>query len=147
MHKKVAFDSIEKAEKLNNIKLSPKIIKLADEYATEVFGGKDYAPWLYFYGLIYGKFEEGCIPQNFYSRFVLPDRGIVGVSSNKTFSNIVLNTETLPDIAYYLNGIFFNRDFTAINISEFRNIVKKYDGNILIKINQSLRGTGIFKLG
>lgn len=147
VHKKAAFTAIKKAQTLNRIKLSPKLIKMSDDYAIHVFGSRDYAPWLYFYALIQGGFKEGWIPQNFYARYVLPDVGLYGISGIKTFSNIILQTEALPDIAYFIDGIIYNRNFSVITIPDLRKSI--YDNNVhevFLKSNNSLRGRGIVKL-
>jgi len=145
IHRQAAFSEIRNIEKLNGQKLTPLMRKRADEYAAEVFGDKNYAPWLYFYSAFCGKFKEGWIPANFYSRYVIPDKGLLGLAITKTFSKIVLRTEALPDIAYHINGLLFDKNFSPINLSELRQIIGK-GSDVFIKINQSVRGKGVSKV-
>ena len=145
IHRQAAFDLIHKIENMNGQKLTPLMRKLADEYAIEVFGDKNYAPWLYFYSALRGKFMEGWIPSDFYSRYVVPDKGLLGLAANKTFTKIVFQTEALPDIAYHLNGLLYDKDFSPINLEKLRRIIGK-GSDVFKKINQSLKGRGIFKV-
>lgn len=58
-HKKAAWRAINMVMELNGWELTEKNKRLADEYAIDVFGGKEYAPWLYFFTLFSGEFKEG----------------------------------------------------------------------------------------
>jgi len=145
IHRKAAFSNIQKIEIQNGQKLTPQMKKLSDEYANEVFGEKNYAPWLYFYSAFRGKFMEGWIPANFYARYVVPDKGLFGVAVTKTFSKVVLNTETLPDIAYHIYGHLYDKVFSPISLSELKQIIGK-GSDVFLKINQSVRGMGITKV-
>lgn len=147
VHKKAAFKLIEKVERLNGWALSPKLKKLADDYAIEVFGRREYAPWLYFYTLFQGEFKEGWIPLNFYSTYILPDYGLTRVSEVKTFSKVVFNTDALPDIAYFLNGKFYDKNYSRITLSDFREMVENQYGQVFAKGDHSLQGLSIHKLG
>lgn len=147
VHKKAAFTNIEKVERLNGWKLTPKLIKQSDDYAIEVFGKVEYAPWLYFYSVFQGEFKRGWIPLNYYSTYILPDYGLTRVSEVKTFSNVVLKTDLLPDIAYFMNGKFYGKDYSPITIAELRGLIESQDGQIFAKRDHSLRGRDIHKLG
>lgn len=145
LHKKAAFEAIQKAEKGNGIKLSPVSMRQADAYAHEIFGSVDYAPWLYFYALIHGSFEEGWIPHNYYAQYVLPESGLTGVSMVKSFSRTVHNTKALPDIAYFIDGILYDRDYAVIGIKQLKKIASRTCNALSVKKNQSLRGQGVKK--
>jgi hypothetical protein len=144
--KKHALKALKTQEKNISQKLSPKIKKLADDYAVQVFGKKEYAVWLYVYALSYGEFKEGWIPADYFERYVSPMRGLNLTTCYKTFTNVALKTETLPDLAYYINGIFYKRDFTVIKFSDLREIFGAQCTEVFIKKDYSARGRGINKL-
>ena len=111
-------------------------------------GSRRYAPWLYVYTLISGKFQEGWIPDNFFGRVVCPrvNKELVAVTGFKTFSNVVLKTDALPDIGYYIGGNFYNRDLALIDASELRKQSRNTQGKLFIKKDRSGRGEGIVRL-
>ena len=43
-------------------KTESRDLKLCDEYAVEVLGHKRFAPWLYVYTAVSGRFKEGWVP-------------------------------------------------------------------------------------
>jgi len=143
IHEKAAWNSINKAIAFNGWELTDEMKQSADDYAVRVFGGKEYAPWLYFFSLCQGGFKEGWIPLNFYSKYVLPDASLVRVSSVKTFSNVVFKTEAFPDVGYYLYGKFYNRDFSPLTFEEFKRKVARSFEKIFVKEDNSLRGMHI----
>lgn len=123
--------------------------KKADDYAIQVLGKKEYAPWLYVYTLVSGSFKEGWIPDNFFGRCVYPkvNKALTAVPEFKTFSNIVFKTDALPDIAYFIDNVFYNRDLNIININDLREIVGKSTAKVFVKQDYSKQGLGIIKLG
>jgi len=133
IHAKAAWWNINKAIAHNGWELTDENRKLCDEYAVRVFGKKEFAPWLYFFTLFSGEFKEGWIPLNYYAKYVLPDPSLARVSSVKTFSKVVLKTDALPDIGYYLNGKFYNKNFSVISLSELQSMVKNDYGEIFVK--------------
>ena len=145
-YKRRALKHIEQIERTNSLKLSPKIKRMADDYAIQVFGKKEYARWFYLYSLLYGEFTEGWIPADFYERIVAPIRGINMATCFKTLTNVILKTEALPDLAYYINGIFYSRDFTVIKISDVREIAGEQCKEVFVKKDHSMQGKGINKL-
>ncbi len=147
IHKKRAFRYIELLELQNGWKLSLQMKKEADDYAIDVFGKKEYAPWLYFYSVFRGEFKDGWIPLNYYSAYVLPDYALTRVSEMKTFSKVVLKTDKLPDIAYYLDGRFYDKNYSVITISELHSMVENNYGKVFVKRDHSLRGLDVHKLG
>ena len=126
-HKLQALKAVQTIEKFNNEKLSSTEKKLADDYAVQVLGDKKYAPWLYVYTLIRGQFREGWIPDNFFGRLVAPkiNKELRSAARFKTFTNVVLKTNALPDVAYYLDGIFYDRDLAVIDINRLREIIEE----------------------
>src|SRR5665213_1301726 len=89
----------EKAEKalaaittLNGRALTPALRRRCDEYAMEVLGGPEYAPWLRFYSAMRGEFHEGWMPENYYHMVVVPRiiKGLADLSTMKSLSNLLL---------------------------------------------------------
>jgi len=70
-HKKNALKVLKSIESEKG-KTDKKLIKLSDEYASDILGWKGYAPWLYVYCAINQVFKEGWIPDNYYGRIVVP---------------------------------------------------------------------------
>src|SRR5437879_4239473 len=103
-HKKEALKAVGAIEAYNGARLTPSLKKRADDYAIAVLGKKAYAPWLYVYALVGGAFKEGWIPDNFFGRVVWPavNNGLGELTHYKSLTNVVLKTDSLPDIAYRL---------------------------------------------
>ena len=110
-HKRRAMEAVRVIQKHNSQKLTENLKKTVDDYSIEVLGSKKFAPWLYVYTLVQGEFREGWIPDNFFGRLVSPEinKKLRVVSDFKTFSNFVLKTEALPDLGYYIDGVFYNK--------------------------------------
>ena len=148
-HKEVAMKAVHVMQEHNSQKLTPRLKKLVDDYSVEVLGSKRYAPWLYVYALGRGKFKQGWMPENFFQRLVIPkiNKDLRHMTDYKSFSNVVLKTEALPDIAYYIDGIFYDKQFCVINILELRELIFTSQIKIFAKKdNSGGRGTGVMKL-
>jgi hypothetical protein len=147
-HKKEAIKAVHVIQKYNFQKLTPQLKKLADDYSVEVLGSKRYAPWLYVYTLIKGEFKEGWIPDNFFGKLVCPriNKELCAVTEFKSFSNIVLKTEALPDIAYYIDGNFYNREHSIMSIDTLREQIFASQKAVFVKKDCSNRGTGVSKI-
>jgi hypothetical protein len=119
-HRKEALKAVAAIERYNDALLTPSLKKRADDYAIEVLGKKEYAPWLYVYALVSGAFKEGWIPDNFFGRLVWPsvNNGLGNLTHYKSLTNVLLKTEALPDIAYRLNGVTYDRNFSPIRTSD-----------------------------
>jgi hypothetical protein len=138
-HKAEALRAVQTIEKYNGKKLSTHLRRIADDYAVQVLGGKAYAPWLYVYALMSDGFKEGWIPDNFFGRFIAT-KNFPGVAQFKTLSNLVLKTTALPDVAYYIDGIFYNREFKATDAAAVRRAIAGTIPSIFAKKDQSGRG-------
>lgn len=147
-HEREALNSVRAIEKYNGAKLSRCLKGLADDYAIEVLGGKQYAPWLYVYTLIRGCFKEGWIPDNFFGGVVLPKvhKDIGTLLRLKTFSNIVLKTDAFPDLAYYVDGVFYNQNYEVTSLAVLRKIIHEKHAEVFIKKDGPGRGRGVAKL-
>ena len=118
--------------------------RVADDYAREVFGSKRYSPWLCFYTLVRGEFKEGWIPRNFYEDIILPIvNKKIRLCDSKTFTDVVLKTDLLPNIAYYIDGFFYNRNFEIIPSENVQELIFASSAEVFIKHDSSLKGLGV----
>jgi hypothetical protein len=147
-HEQEALTATQTIEKFNCQKLLPRQKQLADDYAIQVLGKKVYAPWLYVYTLVSGgSFKEGWIPDNFFGKLVVPKiNKLRQITHFKTFSNVALKTESIPDVAYYIDGVFYTREFKVIDVTFLREIIGDTSKNVFVKKDESGRGKGVFKL-
>ncbi len=148
MHNKEALRVVNCLEQHNGVKLTPQLKKMADDYAIEVLGHKKYAPWLYVYSLVRGEFKEGWIPDNFYGRYVYPalNKELMVLGEFKSFAKIIFKSEDLPDIAYYIDGFFYNRELQLVSLASLKEIINATGDKVFLKKDYSKRGGGIAKL-
>jgi hypothetical protein len=117
----------------------------ADAYAREVLGHVRYAPWLYVYSAIAGRFKEGWIPDNYYGRVVVPslNGGYGRASALRSFQHGMFDSQAFPDVAYFANGLFITPDGTAISPdSVARRLFSECD-SIVFKVDEGIQGRGI----
>lgn len=139
-----ALAAVQAMETYNGKTLTPALKRKADEYARDVLGGAEYAPWLYVYATMQGVFREGWMPDNYYHLVVVPriSKGLAAATDKKSFSDIVLDTEALPDIAYYIDGVFYDRQFNVIDRAKLREIARPF-GKAFVKLDNSGKGAAI----
>lgn len=120
------------------------LIGRCNEYAQEVLGSRKFAPWLHVYAAVSGEFREGWIPDNYYGVIVYPRKNPVAVKLSvlKTFTNRILNTDALPDLAYAIDGVYFSRDFRPIRESELVDILFDRHDHTYFKSDYSNQGRG-----
>jgi hypothetical protein len=118
----------------------------ADAYARDVLGHARYAPWLYVYSAIAGRFKEGWIPDNYYGRVVVPKiNGGYGRASNlKSLQRAMFASDAFPDLAYFANGLFIAPGDTVIAPDAIaRHLFSECD-SLVFKIDDSIQGRGIY---
>ena len=144
-HRMSAHKTLKNIEKVKG-KTNPKFLALSDEYAKEVLGWEGYAPWLYVYCAAAGIFKEGWIPDNYYGRVVMPAiKGRYGhFISIKPITNIFFRSRVFPDIAYYVNGIFFTHEQEFLAENKVRDILFAASDTVVFKSDSSYRGEGVF---
>lgn len=128
--------------------LSPQDANKAKEYAIEVLGGIDFAPWLKLYAAYRGEFLEGWIPDNYLGRVICPavNGDLKGLSSFKTLSKQLLTTEALPDLAYRIKGTWLTGERLGTTLAEVKTMCFDRYPFVYLKLNFSFQGNGIFKL-
>lgn len=125
--------------------LPNQVIRECDDYAIEVLGDKKYAPWLYVYSAVAGKFKEGWIPDNFYGSQVVPNiKGHYGDCSYlKPLNTSFFQSTKFPDLGSYVNGLFLGRDYRIYSSKDFEEMLFSDCERIIFKMDQSFRGFGI----
>lgn len=143
-----AFKIIGQLKEHNALELTPRLRRTTEVYAKEVLGSKRFAPWLQVYSLVRGGFREGWMPDNFFGRLVCPaiNKDLRLMTHLKTFSNVVLRSETLPDVGYYVDGVFYDRDFAVERFPAFCERIAASHSDVFIKKDGSGRGVGVTKL-
>jgi hypothetical protein len=143
-HKKTALHALKSIESEKG-KTDKKIIKLSDDYATEVLGWKGYAPWLYVYAALNQKFIEGWIPDNYYGRVVVPKlKGDYGtISEYNSLTSRLLNSPLFPDCFYRANGLWISPDYQVLSEKQVEEIANNENKKLVYKIDNSLQGRGV----
>ncbi|WP_149273596.1 sugar-transfer associated ATP-grasp domain-containing protein [Pareuzebyella sediminis] len=126
--------------------LSALLKKKADDYAVEELGWNGYAPWLYVYTAIQGRFKDGWIPDNYYHLELLPEiQGDYGkISFLKPLNNILLKIPSNEDIAYFIHGEWFDSDYRPIPKKALRKLVLAKQDLVVFKLDHSYQGKGVF---
>lgn len=143
-----ALETLRDLKEQNGQTISAQQKKRADDYAIDVFGGKEFAPWLYVYTAVMGEFKEGWIPDNFFGKYVFPvlNKELLVLGEFKSFTNVVLKTEMLPDIAYVIDGHLYDHNKQLINLNQLKEIVLATGDDAFFKSDYSMRGAGVNKL-
>ncbi|MEX0604309.1 MAG: hypothetical protein WD623_11350 [Marinobacter sp.] len=128
--------------------LPKQLIGECDDYAIEILGHKKYAPWLYVYSTMAGKFKQGWIPDNFYGSQVVPNlNGHYGACASLKPLNITFfQAKEFPDIGSFINGFFLDKFHQVHSATDFKDIIFRDCNNVIFKADKSLKGKGIFFL-
>ena len=123
-------------------------LQACNEYAVDVLGWSGYAPWLYVYTAVSGKFIEGWIPDNYYGEVVLPAlNGEHGrVSSLKSITNQIFRSPCIPDIAMLANGLIVTPNGAIIDHASLREFLFSDDDRVVFKRDGSGQGLGVVVL-
>jgi len=140
----IAFKALKEISREKG-KLAARTKKLAYEYAVDALGWKGYAPWLYVYSHVSGEFREGWLPDNFYGKVVIPKiQGEYGkISFLKSLNNRLFENEISPDLAYFINGFWFEKDFKPISREHVKNILFSDTQKVVCKLDHSYQGLGV----
>jgi len=124
---------------------SSALIGRCNEYAQEILGSRRFAPWLHVYAAVSGEFREGWIPDNYYGLVVYPAKNPVAakVTILKTFTNCILDSPALPDLAYVIDGVYFSRGFKPIRVAELVATLFDRHDRTYFKSDDSNQGRGI----
>lgn len=126
----------------------PGILQQCDDYARQVFGWKGYAPWLYVYAATAGTFKEGWIPDNYYIGIVVP--ALKGpyrkIHNLKPLSRSIFSSDLFPDVAYRVNGLFFDKELHAVDEHDLRRVLFADCDKVVFKSDSGLAGRGVHVL-
>jgi hypothetical protein len=147
-HEDEASKALEILRSDNGRTLSAVSKKSADEYAADVLGGREYAPWLYVYAAMAGEFRNGWIPDNFFGEVVVPlaNKHLGHLTGLKTLSSRILQSDALPDLAYHVDGVLYGRDFSVITREVLSEIAMSSGPHVFVKADRSDQGKGVEKI-
>lgn len=129
-------------------KLSVADSKKAEEYAITVLGSVDFAPWLKLYTAFRGEFLEGWIPDNYLGRVVCPsiNGNLRDLGKYKTLTKRILQTDSIPDLAYFVKGNWILESGVLSSLSEVKSLCFDQYPYVFLKKNFSFQGNGVVKL-
>ncbi len=114
-------------------------------YAREVLGSEAHAPWLMFYAVYRGGFVEGWVPEDFVQGVAMPflNGTYHKLCQARTLQWRLLGTDSLPDIAHFVGGEWFDLDGGRIERSRLRDALFAHGDRICLKTEQSIWGKGV----
>ncbi|TDK46599.1 sugar-transfer associated ATP-grasp domain-containing protein [Algoriphagus formosus] len=128
--------------------ISPSQLKACNDYAQDVLGSKAFSPWLQVYTTFRGEFLEGWIPDNYMGRVISP--GLNGHFENlsvyKTLSKRILETDLMPDLAYFVKGSWVLVSGEPVSLNEVKSACFEDYPFVFIKRDFSFQGNGVIKL-
>jgi len=120
--------------------------KRISEYAREALGHVAYAPWLEVYAALRGEFIEGCLPDNYVKRHVVPySMSTYGIVSGPTLCRRVMPEARVPDLAYHIAGQFYGLEMERIRAADPGLIFAEADA-VYVKQTGGLQGLGVQRL-
>jgi hypothetical protein len=125
-------------------KTDPKLIKLSNDYAVDVLGWSGYAPWLYVYSAFTGCFKEGWIPDNYFEKVVIPATNYCRISSLKPLTSKLFHSDLFPDLAFYVNGLFYSTNYKIITDIKVRSVLFEKSDMVVFKLDRTSKGKGIY---
>lgn len=139
--------ALSNIERFHGKSLTAALRRQADEYARDVLGDLEYAPSLHFYAAMQGRFREGWMPENFYHLVVVPriSRCFADISGKKSFSNRMMPTPVMPDIAYHIGGLLYDRNYVQIDRTALIHLARPH-GAVFVKDDHSARGKKVRKV-
>lgn len=127
--------------------LTPAGRKRIVEYATERFGAPAYAPWLETYAAWRGEFVEGCMPDNYIGRYIVPySLGAHPGALRNTFARRILQSDIFPDLAYVFYGRLYGTDNAPLEADALAARAFSDHPYVYLKHASSLRGQGVLRV-
>ena len=143
---KAKAKAAQKSIESYNGKLSSALSKRAEEYAKEILGWKGHAPWLKVYAAFRKEFKDGWIPNEYFGHVVAPQiNGTYGsIAQAKALSSKLLGTSKLPDMAYYVNGLFYYSNWEPMLEEDVEKHIFSDSSKVVYKTDSSCQGKGVF---
>lgn len=128
--------------------LSAEDSKKVEDYSQTVLGSVDFAPWLKIYTAFRGEFLEGWIPHNYLGRVVCPaiNREFRNLGRLKTLSRRIMQSDALPDLAYFIRGNWITLEGETTDLAGIKNYLFDRYPAVFLKKDHFLQGNGVFKL-
>lgn len=122
----------------------------AREYAIEVLGDERHTEGLLVYSVIAGEFREGWIPWDYFAKVVAPSvNGRMRYAAKiKTLSRRLFRSNAFPDVAYVINGAYYDIDWNRLSHAELRQRIVSEDGSdvLVCKPDVSYAGRGVHEV-
>lgn len=144
-HNLIASRALRSIEK-DQGSLNPSMKNEARDYARQVLGWHGYAPWLYVYSAVAGRFKEGWIPDNYYGAVVVPRvKGEYGkVSSLNCLSEKLIDVAVFPDLLHVVNGACIRpSDRQVLRGGMLKRYLFEGRDRVVFKSDSSNQGRGV----
>jgi hypothetical protein len=136
-------------DNLGRPELDAETHRRIDEYATEVLGGTQFAGWLRTYTIFRQRFIEGWMPENFFAIKVTPQ--IIGdgklLGRRRTVARRWLGTDLIPDLAYRINGWWFDAEYRPVPRDRLAETVFADVGEVYVKDEGLWQGLAVHRVG
>lgn len=117
------------------------------EYARAELGHIAYAPWLETYAALRGTFVEGCLPDNYVLRHVVPySMSTYGIVTGPTLARRILPAAPIPDLAYQIAGQFYGLSMERIKPEDLADVIFAETSVVYVKQKGGLQGKGVQRL-
>jgi len=126
--------------------LTKTLNKRIKDYSESMFGSQSYWPWLALYTEIRDEFIEGWIPDDFYRLELIPYLNPISlskISTLKSYDHRLFPDFALEPYAIIINGLLFNSNHERIDFSDFRNLLEKIKGEVVVKWDSARTGEGV----
>lgn len=128
-------------------RLDAKTNALINEYARDVFGNENHAPWLQVYTMHRGEFVEGWLPQTYLFSNLIRDWPVHGRLRARTMADRLLLTDAIPILAIRFNNHWITRDGDPIEEQAIAGFLFSERDRVVVKQDRSLSGKGITIVG
>ncbi|WP_232222278.1 sugar-transfer associated ATP-grasp domain-containing protein [Thioalkalivibrio paradoxus] len=116
-------------------------------YSRAAFGSTSFWPWLAAYTEVHGSFVRGWIPDELLVYRLFPRANpidIAHVSLHKTLDYRLFGDMCIRPVLIFAGGCIHDADYTRIGIDQAREVLKRHDGEVVIKRDGGSGGDDIF---
>lgn len=140
-----ARSTLRALEREDGVRLPDRIRRRADAYAADVLGSRRFAPWLYVYAKVRGTWSDGWIPPGYIGRVVAPNLNHVfkRLAPQKTFTRTVFPDAPVPDVAYLLDGHFFDASYAPVDMARTSSLLFDASETVILKRDASANSAGV----
>src|SRR5699024_10909271 len=128
-------------------KLCQDIRKEMEVHAVNVFGSKEFLPWLLVYSAVQGRPAYHCIPDNFYGAVVYKKINKYGwLSGNKALSPLLIGSDIVDAIGYADAGVIRDDNGYTLSPNQVSDKFFHRDERIIFKKFDSAAGKDVYVL-